>query len=244
MYVGGMAGIFGHPILWQGLSRLAEAVRKGGTVLAEHAETPQHAFWETFARASSSIAFASSAALDQIIGGWIAERPRVRILDVAAGSGIYGFSLLARHPNAELCALDWPNVLTETRGWAERLGIDAGRVRYLEGSLFEVDYGGPYDLVLLSHIYHHFDAETCQRLTDKVARSLAAGGRVVVNDFLSDGDNPAAALFAITMLGWTRKGQVYPAAEIGAWLTRSGLSEPSVHPNGGIPTTFLVAGKL
>jgi cyclopropane fatty-acyl-phospholipid synthase-like methyltransferase len=54
-----------------------------------------------------------------------------------------------------------------------------------------VDYRGPYDLILLSHVYHHFEPPACRALTGKVAAALAPGGRVAVHDCLAADDNPA-----------------------------------------------------
>ena len=243
MYMGDFAGLIGHPALWGGLGRLADAVRAGGTVLAEHAETPKHPFWETFARSSASLAGPAAMVLEGLLHDWIASRPRVRVLDIAAGSGIYGYTLLRSHANVELTALDWPNVLVETRKWAGRLGVDTSRVKYLEGSLFDVDYRGPYDLILLSHVYHHFEPPTCRALTRKVAAALAPGGRVAVHDFLAGDDNPGAAMFSVVMLVWTRKGEAYSADDYREWLGESGLKPLGVHANTAMPTSFVIAEK-
>jgi 2-polyprenyl-3-methyl-5-hydroxy-6-metoxy-1,4-benzoquinol methylase len=134
-------------------------------------------------------------------------------------------------------------VLVETRRWAQRAGVDPTRVRYIEGNLFEVDYQGPYDLILLSHVYHHFDAPTCASLTKKVAASLAPGGRVAVQDFLYDAElkNPMGALFALSMLMWTRRGQTYSVEDYEGWFTGAGLSPAGVYPGPGLPTSFLLA---
>ncbi len=242
-YMGDFAGLIGPPTLWGGLGRLAEAVRAGGTVLPEHAETPKHPFWEAFARSSAALAGPAATALEALLHDWIASRPKVRVLDIAAGSGIYGYTLLRSHPNVELTALDWPNVLAETRKWAGRLGVDTGRVKYLEGSLFDVDYCGPYDLILLSHVYHHFEPPACRALTRKVAAALAPGGRVAVHDFLAADDNPGAAMFSVVMLVWTRKGEAYSGDDYRAWFVEAGLKPLGVHPNPGMPTSFVIAEK-
>ena len=170
----------------------------------------------------------------------LAGRPKVRVLDIACGSGIYGYTL-AKHPNVELTSLDWPNVLEETRAWGKRLGVDAARVKYLPGNLFEVDYGGPYDVVVLSHVFHHFDAPTCASLMRKAAAALAPGGRVAVHDFLSD--DPGGKMFSIVMLGWTRKGEAFKQADYLAWFEQAGLSAPEVHPSAGMPSSFLIASR-
>lgn len=244
MYMGDATGIFGNSMMWNALSRLADAVRNDGTVLAEHAETPRHPFWETFARSSASMAGPTAGMIAEMLGGWIASKPKVRALDIAAGSGIYGLTL-AKSPNVDVTLLDWPNVLVETRKWAERLGADPSRVHYLEGNLFEVAYGGPYDLVVLSHVYHHFDDATCEALTKKVAAALAPGGRIAINDFLYDEalSNPMAALFQTTMLTWTRKGTTFSEADYRRWAKAAGLSVVEVRASAGMPSSVVVAEK-
>jgi C-methyltransferase len=242
-YLGDFAGIVGHPVMWAGLAHLTEAVRNDGTVLPAHAETREHPFWEAFAKSSASMAIPASAILEGLLHAWIAAKPKVRVLDIAAGSGIYGYTLVQKNNNVELVSLDWPNVLAETKHWGERLGVDAHRVSYLAGNLFEVEYGGPYDLVVLSHVYHHFDSPTCVALTRKVARALAPGGRVAVQEFLASDTNPAAAMFAARMLLWSRQGDAYSAEEVGAWFAEAGLERPTVHPNPGMPTSFLLTQR-
>jgi 2-polyprenyl-3-methyl-5-hydroxy-6-metoxy-1,4-benzoquinol methylase len=244
MFLGDVRGIFASKIFWQALPRLADAVKKGGTVLDAHAETPEHPFWESFAQSSAALAFPGSMAIDAVLGDWIASKPKCRVLDIAAGSGIYGFTL-AKHPNVELTSLDWPNVLENTRAWAGRLGVDASRVKYLPGNLFEVDYGGPYDLILLSHVYHHFDSATCAALTKRVASALAPGGRVAVQDMVYDTalENPGAAMFSVVMLMWTQKGESFTLADYTRWFTGAGLGAPTAHASQGMPATWLVSQK-
>jgi hypothetical protein len=121
--------------------------------------------------------------------------------------------------------------------------LDMKRVKYLEGSLFDVDYGGPYDLVLLSQIYHHFDPQTCLILTRKVSKALAPGGRAAIHDFLVDGGNPAGIMFSLTMLIWTHKGESYGEKDYRAWLSESGFGSVRVQPNTGMPTSFVIADK-
>jgi len=243
MFMGDFAGLVGSQTLWTAMGRLADAVRTGGSVLEEHAETPKHPFWETFARSSGSLALPAAASLEALLHDWIASQPRVRVLDIAAGSGIYGYALLRSHPNVELTSLDWPNVLGETRQWAERLGVDTKRVTYIEGNLFEADYRGPYELILLSHVYHHFDPPTCRALTRKVAGALAPGGRVAAHDFLAGDDNPGAAMFSVMMLVWTRKGEAYSADDYRGWFLDAGLKPLGVHASAPMPTSFLIAEK-
>jgi len=41
---------------------------------------------------------------------------------------------------------------------------------------------GPYDVVLVTNFYHHFDMPTCERLTQKIFAALKPGGRCVTLD--------------------------------------------------------------
>ena len=243
-YMGDLIQLFGGAMMWNGTHKLADAVKHGGTVMPEHAETPRHAFWEMFARSTAAMAGPAAAALDGALTPWRAGRAKIRVLDIAAGSGFYGFTM-AKHPNVQLTSLDWPNVLDETKQWAKRLEVDPSRVSYIAGNLFEVDFQGPYDLVLMSHIYHHFDAPTCESLTKKVGQALAPGGRVAVHDFLYDPElkNPMGALFAITMLMWSRHGETYSVADYNRWFEAAGLKPAGAHANAGMPSSFLFADK-
>src|SRR5690242_16927040 len=45
VYMGDAIHIFGGQMLWERMGRLAEAVRKDGTVFEKHAETPEYDFW-------------------------------------------------------------------------------------------------------------------------------------------------------------------------------------------------------
>jgi C-methyltransferase len=243
-YVGDVTQVFLSTMAWTALPKLAEAVKNDGTTLAEHSETPGHPFWETFARSTAAFAGPAASALDGLLGKWFDGKDRVRVLDVAAGSGLYGFTLASR-PNVHLTSLDWPNVLVETKEWAKRLRVDPARVRYIEGNLFEVDLQGPYDLVLLSNVYHHFDAATCASMTKRFAGALAPGGRLVVQDFLYDAElkNPMGALFAVTMLMWTRKGETYSIGDYTKWFEGAGLKPAGVHGGATMPSSFLFADK-
>lgn len=243
-YLGEMVQVFASDMMWNGAHRFTDAVRKGGTVLDAHAETPGNSFWETFARVTGALAVPGGMALDGLLDGWLRDRAEVRVLDVAAGSGLYGF-VLAKRPNVKLTALDWPNVLEETKKQAARFGVDAARVRYLPGNLFEADYQGPYDLILLSHVYHHFDPPTCEALTKRVAAALAPGGRVAIHDLLYDAElkNPMGALFSTTMLLWTRKGEAYSAEQYQGWLRSAGLTPSGVYPSQRMPSSYLFGDK-
>ena len=87
--------------MWDAFGKLTEAVRADGSVLDKHAETPSNAFWETFARSSAALAFPTAAALAELLAPIAAAKKSMRVLDVAAGSGIYGYTQL-RAPGVDV----------------------------------------------------------------------------------------------------------------------------------------------
>jgi hypothetical protein len=66
-----------------------------------------------------------------------------------------------------------------------------------------------------------------------------------VQDFLYDADlkNPMGALFAVTMLMWTRKGGTYSVSDYAKWFEAAGLKPAGVHASAGLPSAFLFADK-
>jgi len=253
-YLGLLIQTFGGSRMWTSSQKLAAAVRRGCSVLPDYDETQRQPFWETFAQSGAYAPGAAAQALDTALATWCAERATVRVLDLAAGSGVYGFTL-ARRPNVHLTVLDFAYVLAESRHWAKRLQVDESRVRYIEGNLFEVDFGGPYDLVIASHIYQHFDAAKCASLTAKVGRALAPEGRLAVHDFLYNAalsefrvgsstlhaKSAGSALFAVTVLMWARNGEMYGIDDYARWFAEAKLRPAGVHASAGMPSSFLFA---
>ncbi len=155
-----------------------------------------------------------------------------KVLDIAAGHGLFGITLARHNPNAGIVAVDWPPVLAVARENAAAAGV-AGRLQLLPGSAFEVEYGSDYDLVLLTNFLHHFDPPTCERLLRKVHAALAPGGRAVALEFVPDEDRvspPIAAAFSLMMLASTASGDAYTLAELQRMFRNAGFSSCEGHP--------------
>jgi SAM-dependent methyltransferase len=222
---------------------VAAAVRHGGTVRADEPLAPEHPMWVEFARAMAPLAAGSAELLANLLRA--DAGPRWKILDIAAGAGLFGITLARHDPNAEVVAVDWPNVLAVAAENARRAGV-AARWRTLPGSAFEVDFGGGYDLVLLTNFLHHFDRDTCIRLLRKVRAALAPGGRAVTLEFVPDAERttpPEAATFALAMLVVTPAGDAYTFADLDAMFREAGFGRSELHP---LPPSFqrvVVSGR-
>jgi methylase of polypeptide subunit release factors len=73
---------------------------------------------------------------------------------------MFGITVAQRYPHAEVVAIDWAPVLAIAQKNARAYGV-SDRVRMLAGDAFEVEFGGPYDVALVTSFLHHVDALTC-----------------------------------------------------------------------------------
>ena len=125
---------------------------------------------------------------------------------------------------------------------AAKAGVE-GRYDMLPGSAFEVDYGGPYDAVLLTNFLHHFDLSTCVVLLKKVHAALAPGGRAATLEFVPNEDRvtpPMPASFSMTMLTSTVGGDAYTLSELTGMYQEAGFGEITAHPVPMSPHTVVV----
>lgn len=230
-YLGGTIGFFLTDDLRQAFRQLTAAVRRGGTALSDEGTVSHdNPIWVEFARAMAPLMQMPARLLADLVGG-DTQQP-LRILDVAAGHGLFGITIAQRYPNAHVTALDWPNVLKVAEENARRAGL-ADRHTLLPGSGFTTDWGGPYDLVLLTNFLHHFDLPTCQKLAEKAFAALAPGGRALTLEFIPNPDRvspPTVATFALTMLATTAHGDAYTFAEYEQVFSRAGFKRSEFHP--------------
>ncbi len=230
-YVGGVSGFVSRPYLMDAFQNLAECVRKGGTALPEQGTvTAENPIWEDFARSMVTMMRPPAEAIAEITGA--ARMGRCKILDIAAGHGIFGITLAQYNPQAEVFAVDWPNVLGIARENAASAGV-ASRYHLMPGSAFEIEFGDGYDLVLLTNFFHHFDPPTCETLMRKVYATLKDGGRAVTLEFVPDEDRvspPAVATFAMVMLASTPSGDVYTFSEYEQMFRNAGFAHSVGHP--------------
>jgi ubiquinone/menaquinone biosynthesis C-methylase UbiE len=150
----------------------------------------------------------------------------LKVLDIAAGHGLYGIEFAKNNPQAEVVALDWAPVLEVAKDNAKQAGV-ADRYSTLPGSAFDVDYGTGYDVVLLTNFLHHFDIPNNEKLLRKIYASLNEGGRVATVEFVPNDDRitpPDAAAFSIMMLGSTAAGDAYTFAEFEKMFANAGFT--------------------
>ncbi len=142
----------------------------------------------------------------------------VRVLDLGGGPGTFARVFAER--GARVVLFDRPEVIEHA---AEAFGLAAlERLELRGGDFLDAFPEGPFDLVLLANITHIYDPETNRRLLADAFRALAPGGAVAILDFVR-GMDPFAALFAITMLLNTERGDTYGRARYEEWLSAAGF---------------------
>jgi SAM-dependent methyltransferase len=245
-YVGDMAKVMASTWEWEALTSLPQAVRRGGTVLDQHAETPEYRYWQDFAAHAGAVAGPTAETAAAALRSWAAARPRLDVLDVACGHGLYGFTLARQQPHAAVWSLDWPTVLPVTRRHAERLGV-ADRMREIAGDMFAVPLGGPYDVVMITNVLHHFSAERAVELLRRAAQVTAPDGKIVLVGFTLDDQPPALDpephLFSILMLVWTFQGEVHSVPAYRRMLAEAGFGDAEVLRVAQLPLRVIVADR-
>lgn len=225
-YLGGVLEFLQAPMMMAAFQDVAAVVRKGGTVVSEEGTvSPENPIWVKFARAMMPLMMLPAQGMANAIQV-DAQRP-VKLLDIAAGHGIFGISFAQRNANLEVTALDWAAVLEVAQENARKFGV-AERYHLLPGSAFEVAFGTGYDLVLLTNFLHHFDVETNTALLRKVHAALAEGGRAITLEFVPNDDRvspPMHALFAMVMLASTANGDAYTFAEYDQMFGQAGFAK-------------------
>ncbi|MEK7270129.1 MAG: class I SAM-dependent methyltransferase [Planctomycetota bacterium] len=202
-------------------------------------ESVGHPVWVQYARAMAP--FASIAA--KRAAAYLARkgmRPE-RVLDVAAGHGLFGLEAARISDTAALVAIDGEGVLAVARENAEKAGM-ASRFRVIVGDAFEADWDGAYDLILIPNFLHHFHRDACVRLLAKSKGHLAPGGAIFVIDIMPNPDRvspPEKAAFAFFMLATTKEGDAYTAEEIERMARDAGLAVAGSMPLSPTPQTLL-----
>ena len=198
---------------------LSEIVRTGKPPAGVENQAGGAEFFEQFVESLFPMSYAATQVLGEHLGLPTATKV-VRVLDVAAGSGVWGIGLAQMSDHVRVTAQDWPRVLGVTQQMAQRVGV-AGQLSFLAGDLNEVDFGGPFDIATLGHILHSEGEEGSRRLLKKVFGALEPGGTIVISEFVVDEDRcgpPGPLIFAVNMLVNTEHGDAFTFDQIRRWL--------------------------
>jgi 2-polyprenyl-3-methyl-5-hydroxy-6-metoxy-1,4-benzoquinol methylase len=242
-YLGSAVNFLTLPELMDAFKDLTAIVRNGGSLQGDATTTdPDSPKWVEFARSMAPLQTLAAEGLAEILDADAGAKWKV--LDIAAGHGMYGVTIAKHNPNAEIFALDWPRVLEVAENNAQAAGV-AGRYHTLPGNAFEVEFGKGYDLALLTGFLHHFDPATIEKLLRKIHSALKPSGRVATVEFVPNEDRvspPTQAAFSMVMLGSTRAGDAYPFSEYERMFRATGFSSNELRRTAG-PQSVILSKK-
>lgn len=234
-----------HPTQLAHFEHLGAAVKNGGSSDPDNGLAPNDPIWIEFAKGMAPIMMPAAQTMAGLLAGELSSRPSAKILDIAASHGLFGITVAQRLPKAHIYALDWANVLEVAKENAAKQGLE-DRYHLLPGSAFDVDYGVGFDAILITNLLHHFDPSENEKMLKKAHAALNPGGQVLILEFVPNDDRvspPVPAMFGLTMLGNTPKGDAYTLAEYAAMCRNAGLETPRLVPLEPMPESLVVARK-
>src|SRR6185312_14001732 len=117
-----VAQFLGNPALCEPFNNLAGIVRNGRTSLpGEGTVEPDNPVWVQFAESMAPLAATGAAGMATIALG--SGTGPMRVLDIAAGHGLYGIAVAQQNPQAQITGLDWPAVLAVAERNAQKAGV-------------------------------------------------------------------------------------------------------------------------
>ncbi|MFO0982642.1 MAG: methyltransferase [Planctomycetota bacterium] len=213
--------------LHEGWRQLTQCVRTGRPV--EAVERPQAGvpLWHELVDTLFPLNHAAATALARELKR-LHPAAALRVLDVAAGSGVWGLASAQLDPTTHVVAFDLPETLPHVRAAAQRLAL-TDQVELRGGDLREASLGErEFDVVILGHICHSEGAEHTQALLRQTARALVHGGTLAIAEFLPDDDRrgpPLPLMFALNMLVHTTDGNTFTVAQFRSWLEQCGFAD-------------------
>ena len=223
--------------------RVSEAVASGRPVVPVNEQEQGAAFFEQFVEALFPMGYAGAKALAADLK--LAEaKEQTRVLDLAAGSGVWGIALAQASPLVQVTAVDWERVLATTKRMVARFNLE-DRFNFVAGDLLEAEFGSNYAVATLGHILHSEGIERSKTLLRRVHDALRSGGTIAIAEFLVNADRtgpPQGLVFAVNMLVHSEEGGTYSFEEISDWLRDAGFKSMRLLDAPG-PSPLVLAQK-
>jgi hypothetical protein len=195
--------------------QLSEVVRTGRPARAANLEQEGSEFFGQVVEALFPMSYPAALKLGEHLELSKCTRP-FSVLDLAAGSGVWGIALATLSPHVIIRAVDWTGVLKITAKVAAQHNV-AERIALAPGDLLEADLGSGHQAATLGHIIHSEGAERTKRLLGRTFDALAPGGTIAIMEFLPNDERtgpPQALIFAVSTLVSTEHGDTFTFGEI------------------------------
>ena len=242
---GFLGGLFHHSAAqilpkWM---QLDEVVLTGQPAMAVNEEVVGSVFFTRLVEAIFPMSYLPAQTLAEALD--VAQaKETIRVLDLAAGSGVWGIALAQKSRHVQVTAVDWAGVIPVTKQVAMRFGV-ADRFRFIGGDLMEAEFDNGYHIATLGHILHSEGEERSRTLLRKTFKALAPGGTIAIAEWLVNEDRmgpPHSLIFAVNMLVNTEHGDTFSFGEISRWLKEAGFENPRTLEAPG-PSPLVLATK-
>ncbi|MGB9476046.1 MAG: methyltransferase, partial [Candidatus Udaeobacter sp.] len=226
--VGTHAGFFGTiaPQIISRWLRLPDIVREGRPAVAVNQETEGTEFFSQLVERIIPMSYPPAQKLGDHLE-LAGTRNELRVLDLAAGSGIWGIALAQKSPRVRVTAVDWPGMIPTTKRITQTFGV-SDRFNYIESDILSADFGSGYNVATLGHILHSEGEQRSRELLKKTFRALKSGGTIAIAEWLVNDDRTKplpSLMFAVQMLVNTEKGDTFSFNEIKSWLEKAGFKK-------------------
>jgi ubiquinone/menaquinone biosynthesis C-methylase UbiE len=154
-------------------------------------------------------------------------KEQVRLIDLAAGSGIWGIAVAQKSPRVRVTAVDWEGMIPTTKRITQKFGV-RDRFDFIEGDLLQANFSRGYDVATLGHILHSEGEQRSRQLLKKTFRALKSGGTIAIAEWLVNDDRTKplpSLMFSVQMLVNTEKGDTFSFNEIKKWLEDAGFKK-------------------
>jgi ubiquinone/menaquinone biosynthesis C-methylase UbiE len=225
---GTLAGFFGSilPVMVSRWLRLTDIVREGRPSVAVNQETEGTEFFSQLVETIIPMSYPGARKLADHLKVAKAKE-QVRMIDLAAGSGIWGIAVTHKSPQVRVTAVDWAGMIPTTKRITEKFGV-RDRFDFIEGDLLEAEFGSGYDVATLGHILHSEGEQRSRQLLKKTFRALKSGGTIAIAEWLVNDDRTKpfpSLMFSVQMLVNTEKGDTFSFNEIKKWLEHAGFKK-------------------
>ena len=210
-----------HDAEWMNWGKLEETVRSGRSPVDRHV-------FETDPEMGANV-LSVLHRIGRESGPGLAKRLDLRnakqLLDVGGGAGTNAIAFCREYPGLTATVFDLPQTLEMTKKIVVEAGLE-DRITLMPGNFHVDDFGGSYDVALMSDILHYQDGETNAALVEKIHAHLGNGGQLIIKDRFLDqsGTSPAwTTAFAIHIMVNTEQGQCFTTQEGMTWMEKAGF---------------------
>jgi ubiquinone/menaquinone biosynthesis C-methylase UbiE len=170
----------------------------------------------------------------------------LKVLDVAAGSGVWSIPFAQAHRQTRVEALDFPAVLGVTRKVTENFGV-AAQYEDIGGNWRQAKLApDSYDVIILGHILHSEGAAASRELLTACHKAMKPGGTLLIAEFMPNQERTApvaALLFAVNMYLLTTSGCVFSFDELSNLCKSAGFKAVYRHQGVEYDSPVVLASK-